>query len=48
MSDALTRRARELEQAGLRGLDALHVASAEAGATELLITPCAAPEEESG
>jgi predicted nucleic acid-binding protein len=37
-SDAVADRARALERRGLRGLDALHVASAEAGAAELLIT----------
>jgi hypothetical protein len=31
-------RARELESLGLRGLDALHIASAEAGRADLLIT----------
>ena len=38
MSEALISRARELEKVGLRGLDALHVASAEAGGARLLIT----------
>jgi predicted nucleic acid-binding protein len=38
VSDALLKRARELEHTGLRGLDALHVASAEAGGAELLVT----------
>lgn len=38
VSGAVTDRARSLERAGLRGLDALHVASAEAGEAELLIT----------
>lgn len=38
MSKAVAERARSLERAGLRGLDALHVASAEAGKAELLIT----------
>jgi predicted nucleic acid-binding protein len=36
-SGAVVRRARAIERVGLRGLDALHVASAEAGA-ELLVT----------
>jgi predicted nucleic acid-binding protein len=31
-------RARALERHGLRGLDALHVAAAEAGGAELLVT----------
>ena len=38
MSEVLISRARELEKVGLRGLDALHVASAEAGGARLLIT----------
>ena len=38
VSEAVTDRARNLERAGLRGLDALHVASAEAGEADLLIT----------
>lgn len=38
VSRAVTDRATSLERAGLRGLDALHVASAEAGEAELLIT----------
>jgi predicted nucleic acid-binding protein len=37
-SDAVADRARTLERRGLRGLDALHVASAEAGGVDLLIT----------
>jgi predicted nucleic acid-binding protein len=37
-SEAVARRARAIEQGGLRGLDALHVASAEAGQAELLVT----------
>jgi predicted nucleic acid-binding protein len=37
-SDAVAGRARALERLGLRGLDALHVASAEAGSADLLIT----------
>ena len=37
-SDAVADRARALERLGLRGLDALHVASAEAGGAELLVT----------
>ena len=37
-SDAVADRARALERLGLRGLDALHVASAEAGGADLLIT----------
>ena len=38
MSDAVVERARALEGLGLRGLDALHIASAEAGEAELLVT----------
>ena len=38
ISPRLAARARELEQFGLRGLDALHVAAAEAGAARLLVT----------
>ncbi len=38
LSEAVARRARELERFGLRGLDALHVASAEAGRADLLVT----------
>jgi predicted nucleic acid-binding protein len=38
VSDAVAGRARALERLGLRGLDALHVASAETGAADLLIT----------
>ena len=38
ISDAVAARARSLEQLGLRGLDALHVASAEAGRADLLVT----------
>ena len=38
ISRAVVARARLLESAGLRGLDALHVASAEAGGADLLIT----------
>lgn len=34
----LAARARGLEKLGLRGLDALHVASAEAGKADLLVT----------
>lgn len=37
-SDAVVARARALERRGLRGLDAFHVASAEAGAADLLVT----------
>ncbi len=37
-SDAVIARARALERRGLRGLDAFHVASAEAGAADLLVT----------
>ena len=37
-SDAVVTRARTLEQVGFRGLDALHVASAEAGGAVLLVT----------
>ena len=37
-SDAVADRARALERLGLRGLDALHVACAEAGGADLLIT----------
>ena len=37
-SPAVARRARAIERVGLRGLDALHVASAEAGGAELLVT----------
>ena len=37
-SAAVVARARSLERLGLRGLDALHVASAEAGGADLLIT----------
>ena len=37
-SDAVANRARALERLGLRGLDALHVSSAEAGGADLLIT----------
>jgi predicted nucleic acid-binding protein len=35
---AVARRARAIEGGGLRGLDTLHVASAEAGGAELLVT----------
>ncbi len=38
MTDELAARARNLERSGLRGLDALHVASAEAGGADLLVT----------
>jgi len=38
MSDAVVERARALQGFGLRGLDALHIASAEAGHADLLIT----------
>jgi predicted nucleic acid-binding protein len=38
MSDAVVDRARALEGSGLRGLDALHIASAEAGRADLLVT----------
>lgn len=38
ISAAVTDRARVLERFGLRGLDALHVASVEAGGVDLLIT----------
>lgn len=38
MSQAIAGRARELERVGLRGLDALHVACAEAGGADLLVT----------
>lgn len=37
-SASVTLRARTLEQFGLRGLDALHIASAEAGKADLLVT----------
>ena len=37
-SPVVARRARAIERVGLRGLDALHVASAEAGGAELLVT----------
>ena len=37
-SPTLVARARGLERSGLRGLDALHVASAEAGGADLLVT----------
>ena len=37
-SDAVAARARALEGMGFRGLDALHVASAEAGDAEILVT----------
>jgi predicted nucleic acid-binding protein len=37
-SPEVVSRARELERMGLRGLDALHVASAEAGGAQLLVT----------
>ncbi|MBI1816110.1 MAG: PIN domain-containing protein [Deltaproteobacteria bacterium] len=38
LSPPVTRRARTLERFGLRGLDALHVAAAEAGRAGLLVT----------
>ena len=38
MSDPVVERARALERFGLRGLDALHIASAEAGEADLLVT----------
>jgi len=38
VSGAVTERAKSLERTGLRGLDALHVASAEAGEADLLVT----------
>jgi predicted nucleic acid-binding protein len=38
VSDAVAGRARALERLGLRGLDALHVATAEAGTADLLVT----------
>ena len=38
VSGTVTARARGLERVGFRGLDALHMASAEAGGAELLIT----------
>jgi predicted nucleic acid-binding protein len=38
LSDSVVARARALERFGLRGLDALHVASAEAGKADLLVT----------
>lgn len=38
LSGGVATRARELEQFGLRGLDALHIASAEAGSADLLVT----------
>jgi predicted nucleic acid-binding protein len=38
LSEEVAARARELERHGLRGLDALHVASAEAGDVEALVT----------
>lgn len=37
-SEGVVQRARAIERVGLRGLDALHVASAEAGRAELLVT----------
>ncbi|MEK7838966.1 MAG: PIN domain-containing protein [candidate division NC10 bacterium] len=37
-SRAVAARARDLERVGFRGLDALHMASAEAGGADLLIT----------
>ena len=37
-SPAVAARARDLERVGFRGLDALHMASAEAGGADLLIT----------
>ncbi len=37
-SASVIERARVLERLGLRGLDALHLASAEAGQAELLVT----------
>lgn len=37
-SDAVAERARALERFRLRGLDALHIASAEAGDADLLVT----------
>lgn len=37
-SDAVAERARALERLKLRGLDALHIASAEAGQADLLVT----------
>lgn len=37
-SDDVAGRARALERLGFRGLDALHVASAEAGGVDLLVT----------
>lgn len=37
-SEAVAKRAREIERVGFRGLDALDVASAEAGHAELLVT----------
>ena len=38
VSESIVSRARELEAVGLRGLDAMHVASAEAAAARLLVT----------
>lgn len=38
MSSSVTKRARELERLGLRGLDALHVAAAESGRCDILVT----------
>ena len=38
LSARVAARARELEQFGLRGLDALHIASAEAASVDLLVT----------
>jgi predicted nucleic acid-binding protein len=38
VSESVAGRARALERLGLRGLDALHVASAEAAAADLLVT----------
>lgn len=38
ISDTVAARARVLERAGFRGLDALHTASAEEGGADLLIT----------
>jgi predicted nucleic acid-binding protein len=38
VSSSVAARARDLERVGLRGLDALHVAAAEAGRVDLLVT----------
>jgi predicted nucleic acid-binding protein len=38
ISEAVANRARAIERIGLRGIDALHVAAAEAGQADLLVT----------